>query len=310
MHYEQVVVSLQTPAMTKAHKGISSRTTGIATAMGGALSNQLGAASGSLAFPVIGPVGVVAVRQLVAAMILLPLVRPRVKSLTRAQWWPVVLLAVVFGTMNLSLYLAIERIGLGLAVTLEFCGPLAVALLSSRTRTSAISAIVAGAGVIAIARPQPTTDYMGIGLGLIAACSWAAYILLNRTVGSRIAGVQGTAIATGVSAVIFLPIGALLLITSRPDAFTLLFAVGAGLLASAIPFVADLIALRRIPTNLFGILMSMNPVLAAVIGVVLLHEGLGAIEWAGITLIVSANTAALLLPRRRPQTVKTETETS
>ncbi|MFT2753605.1 EamA family transporter [Clavibacter sp. Sh2088] len=273
---------------------------GVASALAGALSNQLGAASGALAFPVIGPVGVVAIRQLVAAMILLPVVRPRLRAFTRAQWWPVLLLAAVFGTMNLTLYLAVERIGLGLAVTLEFCGPLAVALLGSRTRNSAICALVAGAGVLAIAGPRPTTDYPGIGLGLVAAGSWAAYILLNRTIGVRTPGAQGTAAATGISAVVFLPIAAWMLITIRPDASTVLYAVGAGVLASTVPFMADLIALRRIPANLFGILMSINPVLAALIGAIVLHEGLDSVELVGIGLIVAANTAALLLPGRRP----------
>ena len=296
MHYAQVEAGLQTSRMMTMKQADSGRTYGIPIALGGALSNQLGAASGSLAFPVVDPIGVVAVRQLVAAMILLPVVRPRIQDLTRAQWWPVLLLALVFGTMNLTLYLAIERIGLGLAVTLEFCGPLAVALLSSRTRNSAPCALIAAAGVIAITRPQPTTDYLGIGLGLVAACSWAAYILLNKTVGSRIPGVQGTATATGISAAFFLPISAWILITIRPDAFTVLCAVGAGVLASTVPFVADLIALRKIPANLFGILMSINPVLAALIGAILLHEELGTIEWAGIALIVIANTTALLLP--------------
>lgn len=298
MHCEQAVAVLHTSSMTKLKYAAGDRTTGLATALGGALSNQFGAASGSLAFPVIGPLGVVAVRQIVAAAILLPLVRPRVLDLTRAQWWPVLLLALVFGTMNLTLYLAIDRIGLGLAVTLEFCGPLAVALLSARTRSSVICAVIAGAGVTAISRPQSTTDYAGIGLALIAACSWAAYILLNRTIGSRIPGAQGTATATGVSAVLFLPIGGWVLVTSRPDAFTLLCAIGAGVLASAVPFVADLIALRRIPANVFGILMSINPVLAALIGAVLLDEHLGTVESVGIVLIVTANTAALRLAAR------------
>ncbi|MPY10749.1 EamA family transporter [Arthrobacter bussei] len=284
--------------MTKLKHAAGDRATGLVTALGGALSNQFGAASGSLAFPVIGPLGVVAVRQIVAAVILLPLVRPRVLDLTRAQWWPVLLLALVFGTMNLTLYLAIDRIGLGLAVTLEFCGPLAVALLTSRTRSSVICAVIAGAGVTAITRPQPTTDYAGIGLALIAACSWAAYILLNRTIGSRISGAQGTATATGVSAALFLPVGVWILLTSRPDAFTLLCAIGAGVLASAVPFLADLVALRRIPTNVFGILMSINPVLAALIGAVLLDEHLGTVESIGIVLIVTANTAALRLSAR------------
>lgn len=271
------------------------RASGIAVAMVGALSNQLGAASGSLAFPIIGPIGVVAVRQLVAAVILLPLVRPRVWTLTRSQWWPVLLLAVVFGTMNLSLYSSIDRIGLGLAVTLEFLGPLAVALMSSRTRSSGICAVVAGVGVLAITRPEPSTDFIGIGLGFLAASSWAAYILLNKTIGTRIPGVQGTATATGVSAVLFLPIIVWVLINYRPDAFTVLCAVGAGVLASTVPFVADLIALRRVPTSLFGVLMSLHPVLAALIGVLLLHETLGVIQWAGLALIVIANITALLM---------------
>lgn len=164
---------------------------------------------------------------------------------------------------------------------------------------------MATAGVIAIARPQPTADYVGIGLALAAGCSWAAYILLNRTIGSRIPGVQGTATATGVSAALFLPLGAWILLTSRPDAFTLLCSVGAGVLASTVPFVADLIALRRIPAHLFGILMSVNPVLAALIGAILLHEDLGTIEWIGIALIVTANTAALLL-RGAPPTAASQ----
>jgi inner membrane transporter RhtA len=279
------------------------RTLGIATALASALSNQLGAASGTLAFPVMGPVGVVAVRQLVAATILLPIVRPRIRGLTRAQWWPVLLLAVVFGAMNLTLYLAIDRIGLGLAVTLEFCGPLAVALLSTRNRNSALCALIAGAGVIAIARPQPTADYLGIGLGLIAACSWGAYILLNRMIGSRIPGAQGTATATGISAAVFLPFAVCMLVTTRPDLSSVLFAVGAGVLASTIPFVADVIALRRLPANLFGILASINPVLAALIGSILLRQDIGAFGWVGIALIVLANAGALLLPASRPASV-------
>lgn len=192
-----------------------------------ALSNQLGAASGSLAFPVLGPLGVVAVRQLIAAAVLLPLVRPRVRNLTPDQWWPIVLLAIVFGTMNLSLYAAIDRIGLGLAVTLEFLGPLAIALLTSRKKSSAICAGIAGIGVVAITRPEESTNYAGIGLALAAAFCWAAYILLNRTVGTRLPGVQGTATATGISAALFLPVALIVFIIQKPDTFTVLCAVGA-----------------------------------------------------------------------------------
>ncbi|WP_458112173.1 EamA family transporter [Arthrobacter sp. R1-13] len=280
--------------MSKNETASQGRAAGAAILVASALSTQLGAASGSLAFPVIGSMGVVAVRQLIAAAVLLPIVRPRVWTLTRHQWWPVLLLAAVFSTMNLSLYAAVERIGLGLAVTLEFLGPLAIALLSCRTKGGAACAAIAGAGVVAITQPEASTDYLGVGLALTAACSWAAYIVLNQTVGARIPGIHGTATATGVSAVLFLPVGITIFLTHRPDAFTILCAVGAGVLASVVPYVADLITLRRVRANLFGILMSINPVFAAFIGAVALHEALGVIEWAGIILIVAANASALL----------------
>ncbi|MGY4540962.1 inner membrane transporter RhtA [Arthrobacter sp. UYNi723] len=265
-----------------------------------ALSNQLGAASGSLAFPAIGPVGVVAARQLIAAAVLLPLVRPRIFSFTRHQWWPILLLALVFGTMNLSLYAAVERIGLGLAVTLEFLGPLALALIGSRTKASAACSILAAGGVVAITQPEASTDYVGIGLALVAACSWAAYILLNRTVGTRIPGIQGTAAATGVSAALFLPVGVVTFLNDQPDAFTILCATGAGVLASVVPYVADVITLRRIPTSLFGVLMSINPVFAALLGALALGEALGIVQWAGIFLIAAANAALTAGAGRRP----------
>ena len=269
------------------------RAAGIATLMGSAASNQLGAATGSLAFPVLGPVGVVAIRQLVAAAVLLPTVRPRVWKFTRAQWWPIILLAVVFGTMNLGLYSAVERIGLGLAVTLEFLGPLAVAIFTRRSRKSAVCGAVAAAGVVAIAQPEATSDYVGIGYALLAALSWAAYILLNRTVGTRVPGIEGTAAAAGLSALAFAPIACLILLQARPDAAIMLYAVAAGILASVVPYVADLVALRRIPANLFGILMSVNPVFAAIIGVVALKQLLNFAELLGIALIVIANLAAV-----------------
>jgi threonine/homoserine efflux transporter RhtA len=131
---------------------------------GGALSNQLGAATGALAFGVIGPAGVVAIRQWIAGIVLLAAGRPRWRSFTGAQWRPVLLLAAAYGTMNLSLYTAIGRLGLGLAVTLEFLGPLAVALATSRRRTDLVCALVAGAGVVALTRPRPPT---------ISASAWA-----------------------------------------------------------------------------------------------------------------------------------------
>jgi inner membrane transporter RhtA len=275
------------------------RWTGIAMMMGTGLSNQVGAAAGSLAFPVIGPVGVVAVRQWVAAILLLTTSRPRVRSFTWQQWQPVLLLAVAYGTMNLSLYSAIDRLGLGLAVTLEFIGPLAVALATSRRRADPGCAAVAAAGIVVLARPQPTTDYLGIALGLLAAACWASYILLNRAIGRRLPGTEGSAAAAGLSALAFVPIGIAVLIQHPPTATALACAAAAGILSSAVPLLVDLLALREVPAHVFGIFMSVNPVLAAVVGLVVLGQSLQWSEWLAIAVIVAANALSVRIPGKR-----------
>ncbi|MFG2788240.1 DMT family transporter [Streptomyces sp. NPDC048419] len=273
------------------------RPAGVATMAASGLSNQVGAAIGSLAFPVIGPAGVVAVRQYVAALVLLAVGRPRLRDFTWAQWRPVLGLAVVFGTMNLSLCTAIDRIGLGLAVTLEFLGPLAIALAAARRRVDACCAVIAAAGVVTLMRPQPSTDYLGMGLGLLAACCWASYILLNRSVGRRIPGAQGSATAAAISALMFLPVGGVVVLRQPPTAAAIGCAVVAGVLSSAVPYLADLFTLRRVPAQAFGLFMSVNPLLAALVGWIGLGQNLGWTEWASIAAIVAANT--LSIPVRR-----------
>ncbi|MEU5343504.1 EamA family transporter [Streptomyces sp. NPDC020766] len=270
---------------------------GVATMIGSGLSTQTGAAIGSLAFPVLGPVGVVAVRQYVAAVVLLAVGRPQLRSFTWWQWRPVLLLALVFGTMNLSLYSAIDRIGLGLAVTLEFLGPLAIALSAARRRVDVCAAVVAAAGVVTLMRPQPSADYAGMALGLLAAACWASYILLNRTVGQRVPGAQGSAAASGVSALMFLPVGVVLVLRHPPTAEAVGYAVAAGVLASAVPYLADMFTLRRVPAQAFGLFMSVNPVLAAVVGWIGLGQNLGLPEWASIGAIVAANSLSIVTRR-------------
>ncbi|MCX4815926.1 EamA family transporter [Streptomyces sp. NBC_01239] len=270
---------------------------GIATMAGSGLSNQTGAAIGSLAFPVIGPVGVVAVRQYVAAVVLFAAGRPRLREFTWRQWWPVLLLAVVFGTMNLSLYTAIDRIGLGLAVTLEFLGPLSIALAATRRRVDACGALIALAGVVTLMRPRPSADCLGMALGLLAAVCWASYILLNRTVGRRLPGAQGSAAAAGISALMFLPVGIVVAVRHPPTLTAAACAVAAGVLSSAVPYLADLFTLRRVPAPTFGLFMSVNPVLAAVVGWIGLGQRLGWAEWAGIGAVVVANALSILTAR-------------
>ncbi len=271
---------------------------GLVTLVGSALSNQTGAAVGSLAFPVLGPLGVVAVRQYVAAVVLCAVARPRPRSFTRHQWWPVLLLALVFGTMNLSLYTAMDRVGLGLAVTLEFLGPLAIALSAARRRVDACCALVAAGGVVTLMRPQPSADYLGMGLGLLAAVCWASYILLNRTVGRRIPGARGSAAAAAVSALMFLPVGIVLVVRNPPAPTALAYAVVAGVLSSAVPYLADMFTLRRVSAPAFGLLMSVNPVLAGLVGWIVLGQNLGPVEWAAVGAVVAANALSVLASRR------------
>ncbi|WP_285481373.1 DMT family transporter [Amycolatopsis sp. NBRC 101858] len=272
------------------------RRRGAALMLGSGLSNQVGASVAALAFPQLGPAGVVAVRQWVAAAVLLATARPRLRAFTAAQWRPVLALALVFGTMNLSLYSAVDRIGLGLAVTLEFLGPLAVALAGSRRRGDLLGALVAAAAVVVLVRPRPSTDYLGIGLALLAAACWAAYILLNRAVGARIPGVAGSAAAAGASGLAYVPVGVWAMIAHRPGLGAVLAAVTAGVLSSAVPMLADLLTLRQVPASVFGTVMSVNPVLAALVGRVVLGQRLDALSWAAIGVIVAVNVVVVVRP--------------
>jgi len=268
---------------------MSNRFTGIALMTGSAASNQVGAATAALAFPALGPAGVVAVRQWVAGVVLLVTIRPRFASFTGRQWRPVLALALIFAVMNLSLYTAIDRIGLGLAVTLEFLGPLSVALLASRRVIDLGCALIAGGAVVVLARPQPSTDYAGIALALLAAACWAGYVLVNRVVGARLPGAQGPAAAAGLSALLYIPVGIWALSGHAVTGAALGRAATAGILCSAVPMIADLQALRRVPARFFGVFMSVNPVFAALTGLIVLRQSLAPVDWLAIAVIVTVN---------------------
>ena len=284
----------QAPGRPGSLEAMDNWAAGIGLMTGSAASAQVGAALAAQAFPVLGPVGVVAVRQWVACAVLLATVRPRITTFTRRQWRPVLGLALVYAVMNVSLYVSIQRIGLGLAVTLEFVGPLSVALLASRRAIDLGCAVIAGAAVVVLGRPTPTTDYLGIAIALLAAAGWAGYILGNRAVASRFAvPAQGTAVACSLSALLYLPVGIAILATRDVTVGGVARAVAAGLLCSVVPMVADPQALRRVPARLYGVFMSINPVLAAVIGLAVLHQSLGLADWLAITAIVTANAVSI-----------------
>jgi inner membrane transporter RhtA len=261
------------------------------------LANQTGASAGALAFPVIGPLGVVAVRQWVAALVLWATARPKLRGFTAAQWRPVLGLALAYAVMNLSLYTAIDRVGLGLAVTLEFLGPLSVALIGSRRKLDAVCALAAAAAVAVLIHPARSTDYLGIGLGLLAAVCWGCYILLQRAIGRRLPGLEGSAAAAAVSGAAYVPAGVLWLCWHRPTLAALGGALAAGVLSSAVPLLCDILALRRVPAHFFGVFMSVNPVFAALAGLVVLGQRLRGSGWAAIVVIVAVNTVAVSTAR-------------
>jgi inner membrane transporter RhtA len=267
---------------------------GVVTMLVSGLSNQVGAAVGAHAFGSIGPAGVVAVRQVVAAAVLLPVARPSIRQMTWAQWWPTLLLAAVFACMNIALYTAIDRIGLGLAVTLEFLGPLGVALAASRTRVHLLAAVSAAVGVYVLVLPGPSSDYLGIGLALLAAACWAAYILLNRLVGARLPGLQAPAVATSISALLYLPVLFALGAQGRLSALPLVYAITTGVLSSVVPYAADLTALRHVPARFFGTFMSIHPVWAALAGLAVLGQVPATHEWIGIGVVALSNAVAVI----------------
>jgi inner membrane transporter RhtA len=178
-------------------------------------------------------------------------------------------------------------------VTLEFLGPLSVALLSSRRVIDVWCAAAAGAAVVVLARPQATTDYAGICLALLAALCWASYILVNRVVGARLPGSQGPAAAAGLSALLYVPVGIWVLVSHPVTAAALGRASCAGILCSAVPMVADLLALRRVPARFFSVYMSVNPVFAALIGLLILRQSLRPADWLAIGAIVTANAVSV-----------------
>jgi inner membrane transporter RhtA len=272
-----------------------------------ASSVQAGAAVGATLFPLIGPFGVTAMRQVVSAIALLAIARPPLRRLGVRRLLPAVLLGVVLVGMNFSLYSAVQRIGLGLGVTVEFLGPLAVALLGAG-RTDARAAVariacgaLALAGVVLITDPVTgaRTDPIGLLLGGAAAVLWAAYILLNQRAGA-LPGVTGTAVASLTGTVLTLPVLVLLLLAVPRDALPHVLLLGAvtGVLSSALPYSIDLLVLRRMPRALFGMLQSLHPVAAAVFGLLVLHQVLGGVQIAGIAAVCAANVLAVLATRR------------
>jgi inner membrane transporter RhtA len=268
----------------------------------GVVSVQVGAGLAARLFTQIPPAAVTALRLWTAAALMAvagarPL-RQNLADLVRRRSWRDAAVVAAFGltlaVMNYSIYQAFARIPLGIAVTIEFLGPLAVAVATSRRLIDLLWVALAGAGVALLtgtgnpAGGGHGTDLIGLAFALLAGTAWAAYIILSRATGRRFPGASGLTIAMLVAAVVIVPVGvtagrgALL----RPGILATGLAIG--LLSSIIPYTLELEALRRVPARVFGIWMSLEPAVAALVGLVMLGEALAVSEWAAIVCVMAA----------------------
>jgi inner membrane transporter RhtA len=275
--------------------GGSPETRGAAIVMGAVLSVQCGAALATTLFDAVGPAGAVFLRSGFAALALLAMARRTGGAPGGRPHRDVVLFGFALAGMNLGFYAALDRIPLGIAVTLEFVGPLGVAVLGSRRRRDLAWAALAAAGIVLLAGGGDGggIDPLGAVLALFAGCCWGAYIVLSARVGRRYAGLTGLALAMAISALLVAPIG---LAQGSSDLLappTLAVGLAVGMLSSAVPYGLELEALRRLPNAVFGVLMSVEPAVAALVGLVALSQGLAPREALGIGLVVLASAGAL-----------------
>lgn len=257
----------------------------------GIVSVQVGASLAKQLFAVAGAAGTVTLRLFFAAVVLLLVWRPALRLSRRA--WPVVLTyGVVLGLMNLSFYQALARIPQGIAVTIEFLGPLAVALAGSRRLIDAVWALLAAGGVVLLTETRGDLSTAGLLFALGAAVCWGAYILLSAALGSRTSEGNGLALGMTVAAMVAMPVGAVETGAGLLTPWVLLASLAVALLSSVIPYSLELEALRKIPPRVFGVLMSLEPGVGALAGLVVLHESLHALQWVALCCVVAASIGA------------------
>ena len=275
---------------------IAARTSGSAVALvvAGLACQEVGASIAVLLFPTVGPLGMVMLRLVFSAIVLLAIARPRWRGHGRRAWADVVLFGLVLAGMNGLFYLALERLPLGVTVTIEVLGPLTLSIIASRRASSWLWAGLALVGVVALGGGGwDRLDPLGVLFALGAAASWALYILSAARVGAAFPKLDGLALAMTAGALVALPFGvadagAALL---RPEILALGAAVA--VLSSTLPYAFELVALRRLPASAFAILMSLAPATASLAGFVLLGQHLSWLEIAGVGLVIAASIGAV-----------------
>ncbi len=258
----------------------------------GILSVQLGAGIAKNLFDDADPTTLVWLRLATSAVILAAIARPTLRGRTADDWRVAVAFGVTLGTMNWAIYQSFARIPLGIAVTIEFLGPLALAVFGSRRPRDLLWAFLAAIGVALLGLEPGELTWAGVGFALLAAASWAAYILLSASTGRRWPGLEGLTVASVVATVMLTPF--LVAFSGRGLGEANVLVVGAlvGLLSSVIPYSCEITALRTIRPSVFGILMSLEPAAAALAGMVVVHEFLTGVQWLALGCVVVASVGA------------------
>jgi inner membrane transporter RhtA len=271
----------------------------VLTAIG---SVQIGSAVARTLFDDLGATGVTLLRLAIAGLVLGVATRPRLCGWSPAAWRAAAALGVVMASMNLVFYLALRTVPLGTAVTVEFLGPLLLALAQARRLPDLLWALVAGAGVVLLGVDSGGSAPLGgLALALTAGLCWAGYIVLSARLGRLVPGTGGLAVSLTVAALVVLPFGAgpAMAVVDRPA--LLIGATAVALLSSVFSYGLEITALRHIPTRVFGILMSLEPAAAAIAGLLLLHQRLGLRAILAL-LLVSLASLAVTLTHREPVT--------
>ncbi|WP_022981867.1 EamA family transporter [Ideonella sp. B508-1] len=257
-------------------------------------------------FPLVGAPGTTAVRVGFSALLLLLIWRPWRWRLARGEWKALLAYGVTLGLMNLTFYQSLRTIPFGVAVAIEFAGPLTVALLASRHALDFVWLLLAIAGLgllLPLGHGVSTLDPVGVGWAAVAAVCWALYILFGKRVGHLHAG-QSVAIGLTVAALTVVPVG----VAQAGAALLSPVVLGVGLcvaaISSAVPISLEMVALKRLPPQAFGIMISMEPAVAALLALGLLGEQLSGGQWLAIGLIMSASMGSAWSARRQPATVE------
>jgi inner membrane transporter RhtA len=258
----------------------------------GILSLQFGAAFAKDLFDLVSPTGMVWLRMATSAVVLGLVARPALRGRTRADWQVAIAFGVTLGVMNWSIYQSMSRIPLGVAVTIEFVGPLTLAVVLSRRPRDLLWVLLAGAGVLLLGLQPGEVTLAGVLFALLAAAAWAAYILLSARTGTRWPGLDGLAVASIVSALLLAPFAVVGSGADLLDPRVLALGAAVGLLSSVVPYSCELIALRTIKAAVFSVLMSLEPAAAALAAMLVLGEFLTVWQWLALACVVVASVGA------------------